>query len=153
MPFGLWKSKWQLLREDTLRRDDEWEAYTERRDAECHVRDKERRVYSERREAEWREYNDRRDAEWREWREEWTASEARAEARHQELMSKLDENNRGVETALAILTQEVVGMRTEVHGSTDSVKSQTQAIFRLVDRFDEFERRRPPGSPPLLRPV
>jgi hypothetical protein len=110
MPLGLWKSKWEHLREDMLRRDEEWRA-------------------------------------------ERAASETRADERHRELIAKLDENGRNVEAALEILTREVVGMRTEVHESTDSVKAQTQAIFRLVDRFDEFEGRRPPGAPPPLRPV
>jgi hypothetical protein len=189
MPLGLWKSKWQLLREDLLRRDEEWWDRTAHRDEEwrtnSEARDEELRAATAERDREWRATVEARDEQWRatteardnelrataaardeewlewraaaeerdrEWREWRATSEARAEERHRELIAKLDENNRGIETALEILTKEVVGMRTEVHESTDSVKSQTEGIFRLIDRFDEFEGRRPPGPPPL-RPV
>jgi hypothetical protein len=139
MPSGLWKSEWQLLREDLNRRDQEWREDLRRRDEQ---REQERR--------EWRVESEARDQEWREWRD---ASEARADERHRELIATLDENGRNIETALEVMTREIVGMRTEVHECTDSVKSQTEGLFRLIDRFDEFEGRRPPGRPPPLRPV
>jgi len=45
--LGLWKSRWEIHREEMQRREVEWRDYCERRDADWHA-------YCERREAEWR---------------------------------------------------------------------------------------------------
>jgi seryl-tRNA synthetase len=132
MPFGLWKSKFQLFREDMLHRDEKWREETRKRD------------------AEWLEETRRRDEEWRD--ETRRRDEARAEE-HRELLARIDQLGGNVEAALGVMTKEIVGMRGDLRDVSDSVKSQTDGIFSLIDRFDEFEGRRPPGSPPPLRPV
>jgi hypothetical protein len=43
-----------------------------------------------------------------------------------------------------LLAEQVIGMREEIHELKDAVDAQTDAILKLVDRFDEFEGR-PPG--------
>ncbi len=157
MPLGLWKSKWERLRQEQLRRDEEWWDRVHRRDEEWRedmaARDEEwreeMRAEREQREAEhqkWLATTEARDREWSEWRDA-------SEERHRELIAKLDESSRNVETALAVMNREIVGMRGELRDVGDSVRSQTEGIFSLIDRFDEFEGRRPPGKPPPLRPV
>ncbi len=71
----------------------------------------------------YREENDRRHAEWQVERAEWRE-------RHEELMARIDANLREVMAAL---------------------KANTEAILRLIDRFDQWEGRTP--GPPDLRSV
>jgi hypothetical protein len=43
-----------------------------------------------------------------------------------------------------LLAEQVIAMREEMHELKDAINAQTEAIMKLVDRFDEFEGR-PPG--------
>jgi hypothetical protein len=129
MPLGLWKSKVEIYREE-----------------------------NDRRHAEWQKDMDRRDAEWAEWRAERAKAEAeRAKAsaewreRHDELMARIDENQRETMAAFKIVIDELRAMRREVHDLKDAVNANTEAILKLIDRFDQWEGR-PPG-PPDLRSV
>ena len=145
MPLGLWKSKWEIHREEMARRDAEWREW---------------RTRSDEQRAEWRKEADRRDAEsgaywaksdeqWAEWRAEAKAERAKADAewreRHDELMARLEENHRETMAAFKIAIDELRAVRSEVHDLIDAVKANTEAILKLIDRFDEYEGR-PPGS-------
>ena len=116
MPFGLWKSKWEIYREEMDRRHAEWQKDQDRRD------------------AEWRTYCAKSDEQWAEWRE-----------RHDELIARIDKNQQETMAAFEIVIKELRGLRREVHDLTDAVNANTEAILKLIDRFDECEGR-PPGS-------
>jgi hypothetical protein len=154
MPLGLWKSKWEIHREEMA-------IYRQEND---------------RRHAEWREQMDRREAEWAEWKaerakvneewrakdedwkaerakadEEWRAKDEESRRRHDALMARIDENHRETMAAFQVAIAELRAVRREVHDLVDAVNANTEAILRLIDRFDEWEGR-PPG-PPDLRSV
>jgi kinesin family protein 4/21/27 len=180
MPLGLWKSKWEIHREDMARLSAEHREDMERYREECeqraaeHREDMERyREESERRAAEHREEMDRhraeterRHAEYRErmerfseeMREERAAAEGRwlqlgeetselrekydhelAETRrfNREMLTRLDKTYAN----LAMTMQLVVD---ELHELKLTVRAQTDAIMKLVDRFED-----PEGRPPV----
>jgi hypothetical protein len=155
MPLGLWKTKWEIHREEMDRRHAEWQKDQDRRD------------------AEWRTYCAKSDEQWAEWRAERAKAEAertkaeaqraKAEAqrakveaerakadaewreRHDELIARMDENRREARAAFKIVVEELRAMRRDVRDLTDAVNANTEAILKLIDRFDEWEGR-PPGS-------
>ena len=98
------------------------------------------REENDRRHAEWREQMDRRDADWR-------AYCAKSDERHDQLMA----NHQETVAAFKIVIEELRGIRRELNDLTDAVAANTEAILRLIDRFDQWEGR-PPG-PPDLRSV
>lgn len=188
MPLGLWKSKWEIHREDMARfwtemdrgheevqaklrreqeesdrrhaaamgqierereesagRHAEFQAQMERRDRDFEEekarRDKER-VESEERWAKLQEESDRRWTELQEksdaLREETRREFAETRSFNREMLIRLERSERNVEAALKMMSDEIVGLRREVHDLTDAVSAQTEAILRLVDRFEEF---------------
>jgi chromosome segregation ATPase len=141
MPLGLWKSKWEIHREEMARRDAEWREWRTKSDEQW---------------AEWRKEADRRDAEssaywaksdeqWAEWRAARAEADAEWRERHDELMARIDENQRETMAAFKIVIEELRGLRREVNDLKDAVNANTEAILKLIDRFDEWEGR-PPGS-------
>jgi hypothetical protein len=116
MPFGLWKSKVECYREE-----------------------------NDRRHAEWREQMGRRDAEWRQERADAQTERARADKRHDELIARLDKNQQERTAAFKIVVVELRGIRRELNDLIDAVNANTEAILKLIDRFDQGEGR-PPGS-------
>jgi chromosome segregation ATPase len=141
MPLGLWKTKWEIHREEMDRRHAEWQKDQDRRD------------------AEWSTYCAKSDEQWAKWRAERAKAEAqraKAEAerakadaewreRHDELIARMDENRREAPAAFKIVVEELRAMRRDVRDLTDAVNANTEAILKLIDRFDEWEGR-PPGS-------
>lgn len=124
MPLGLWKSKAEIYREE-----------------------------NDRRHAEWREEMDRRDAEWAGWKaerakveDETRAERAEWREKHDELMARIDENHRESMAAFKIVIDELRAIRRELNDLTDAVNANTEAILKLIDRFDQWEGR-PPGPP------
>jgi chromosome segregation ATPase len=132
MPLGLWKSKLEIYREENDRRHAEWREEVDRRD------------------AEWREEMDRRDGERSEWREEMTVlrTETRdlradydreiAETRlfNRELLIRLEKTYGNLNA-----TMEFVG--AELGELKAAVEAQTEAIMKLVDRFEDKNGRPP----------
>lgn len=114
MPLGPWKSKWEIHREDMARRD-----------------------------AEHREGRAKFDARWLELREECRDLRADhdrelAETRlfNRELSIRVEKASASLDTTLGVLAERVLA-------NTEEVKAQTQAILRLVDRFEEAGGRPP----------
>lgn len=112
MPLGLWKSKWEIHREDMERHRQDMERYREE---------------AERRHAEYREERARVDAEFADMRR-----------RSDELR---DECRKDIKAALEIVGDQLLAMRKELHENTDAVRAQTEAILKLVDRFEAWEGR------------
>jgi chromosome segregation ATPase len=140
MPLGLWKSKWEIHREDmdryredverhrgeTARRDVEYREATARRDAEC----REDRARSE---SEWRDLRQRSD----ELRGDYNRELEETRRFNRELLIRLDKTYANLTVTLALVADELAEVKL-------AVRAQTEAIMKLVDRFDEFEGR-PPG--------
>ena len=140
MPLGLWKSKWEIHREDSERIREE----SERRHAEY-------REESERRHAEYREEmrearrrSDKIAEETRDLREETRDLRAHydheiAESRlfNRELLIRMEKTYAGLGSTLGRLEDEIVALRREVHELKHAVDAQTKAIMRLVDRFED----------------
>jgi hypothetical protein len=60
-------------------------------------------------------------------------------------MARIDENQRETMAAFKIVIEELRGIRRELNDLTDAVNANTEAVLKLIDRFDHFEGR-PPGS-------
>jgi chromosome segregation ATPase len=144
VPLGLWKSKVEIYREENDRRHDEWRVEMDRHGAEW-------REEMDRRDAEWREEMDRRDAEWAKWREEMR--DLRLETRdlradydreiaetrlfNRELLIRLEKTYGNLNA-----TMEYVGV--ELGELKAAVTAKTDAIMKLVDRFEDTS-----GQPPV----
>jgi hypothetical protein len=144
MPLGLWKSRWEIYREETKARGEEYRAEMRERDAK---RDDEAKQHQERMERfseEAREERAAAEGRWLKLSEE--ASESRekfdrelAEARHfnRQMLTQL-------ETTYANLSANLQMMGERIETNTEEVKAQTNAIMLLLDHF-----RGPNGGPPV----
>jgi len=189
MPLGLWKSKWEIHREDMARHREDIERHREeceRRSEECERRSAEHdekmerlAKISERRSTEHREEMERhrkeaeqRDAKHHErmerFSEEMRAERAAAEIRwlqlgdetselrkkydrelaetrrfNRKMLTQLDKTYTGLTTALGLLGDEMIAMRGDINELKGSVDAQTEAIMKLVDRFEDLGGRPP----------
>lgn len=177
MPLGLWKSKWEIHREDMVRfwsemdrRHDEFQRQMERRDKELAEekdrRDRELKEEKARREeesarrdreleeraerqaaldAQYREERERERAEseqrWRELREESDALRddynrelAQTRQFNREILLRMEKTYSNVNATLVYIGEELAELKA-------AVNAQTEAIMRLVDRFEEWEKR------------
>ncbi|HTR75719.1 MAG TPA: hypothetical protein VMH33_10760 [Solirubrobacterales bacterium] len=129
MPLGLWKSRWEISRE-------EWQA--ESRDL---------RTRSDEVREECRDLRADHDGETRESR-----------LFDRELLIRLEKTYAGVGKSLELLGERVLfmgerivvlgeridAMAERIDANTEAVRDQTEAIFRLIDRFEDAD-----GSPPV----
>lgn len=154
MPLGLWKSKVEIYREENDRRHAEWREEMDRRHAEW-------RGEMDRREVEWREGMERRDTEWREEREQRDAESSRrweeikdlrnethdlradydreiAETRlfNRELLIRLEKTYGNLNATMEFVGEELGELKA-------AVQAQTDAIMKLVDRFEDTNGRPP----------
>ncbi len=60
-------------------------------------------------------------------------------------MARTDESHRETMAALNIAIDEPRAIRRDLNDLTDAVDASTEAVLRLIDRFDRWEGR-PPGS-------
>jgi hypothetical protein len=144
MPLGLWKSKWEIHREDAERYREEADA----RDAKHREEAKERDAT---RSEEAKEHRERMERFSEEMREERKASEGRrlrlgekydrelAETRrfNREMLTRLDETYANLTATMQLVVD-------ELHEVKLTVRAQTEAILKLVDRFED-----PGGRPPV----
>jgi hypothetical protein len=143
MPLGLWKSKWEIHREDM---EHLW-AEVDRQHAEW--REERAKV-----DAEFRDMRDRSDEigeETRDLRADYYREVAEARLFNRELLIRLEKTYGSLGSTLelmgeriGLLADQVVAMRKELHENTGAVKAQTEAILKLVDRFED-----PEGRPPV----
>jgi hypothetical protein len=128
MPLGLWKSKWEIHREDTERFREDTERY--RQDTERFR--EETRKEREASESRWAEFGE----ETREHRTDYERELAATRQFNREMLDRLDKTNANLVKTLTLVGDELGGLRAEV-------RAQTQAILRLVDRFEEWDGRPP----------
>ena len=114
MPLGLWKSKWEIHREDM-----------------------------ERSRKEMREDRSRSDERWTELREE--TRDLRADYDREIVETRLFNRELLIrlEKSYAGLGEQLKFLHNQVHENTAAVKAQTEAILRLVDRFEGTDGRPP----------
>lgn len=132
MPLGLWKSKWEIHREDMER----WREEAERRDREW-------REENQRFRAETREERERSDAHWlgvreecRELRSDYDRELAESRTFNRELLIRLEKTYGDLNATMGYVVD-------ELHELKAAVTAQTQAIMRLVDRFEDTGGRPP----------
>jgi chromosome segregation ATPase len=163
MPLGLWKSKWEIHREDMTRfwsemdrRHEEVKKEAERRriefEAQMQKRDGEFQSQIER----WTKLQEESDRRWAELQEKsdrrWTELQEKSDALREDYNRELAESrqfNREVllrmEKTYANMNATLVYIGEELAELKAAVKAQTEAIMKLVDRFDEWEGRAPGG--------
>jgi hypothetical protein len=171
MAFGLWKSRWEIHREDMARHREE----SERRSAE-HREEMDRRS----KDAELREvkHDEKMERLFADLREDRAAAEERwlqlgdrtggllekydrelAETRHfnRQMLTRLEKTYFNLGTSLGLVGEQMgfvgeqmglVGEKLDLMGqrieaNTEEVKAQTDAIFRLLDHFKGSD-----GGPP-----
>ncbi|HEX4307896.1 MAG TPA: hypothetical protein VHZ54_17810 [Solirubrobacterales bacterium] len=133
MPFGLWKSKWEIHRE-----------HMEQRSAEHRQEMGRQREKTERFFAEMRAERVKSDERWIEVREECRELRADydrelAETRlfNRELLVRMEKTYANLRVTLELVGDELGELRA-------AVNAQTAAILKLVDRFED-----PDGRPPV----
>jgi hypothetical protein len=114
MPLGLWKSKWEIHREDA-------EHYRE-----------ETRADRARWEAEARDLRERSDG----LRADYSREIGETRLFNRELLIRLEKTYANLGTTLGLMGDEIIALRGEIHDLKDAVAAQTQAIMRLVDCFE-----------------
>lgn len=137
MPLGLWKSKWEIHREDMERYREE----TERREAEHRER-------MERLAEEMQEERAASEGRWlqlgeeaRELREKYDHELTETRRFNREMLTRLDKTFANLQTTLGLMGDEIIAMRGELHELKGAVDAQTEAIMKLVDRFEGPEGR------------
>jgi molecular chaperone GrpE (heat shock protein) len=147
MPLGLWKSKWEIHREDMARYHEETECRREeaerrREREERHRQESERHrekmdQHREKMEQRW----EKEELQWAEYRKE----RARVDAEFRDLRKRSDELRdecrRDIKAAMEVVGDQLLAMRKELHENTEAVKAQTEAILKLVDRVEILEGR------------
>jgi len=139
MPLGLWKSKWEIHREDMTR----FWAEMERRYEDFQARlEQQREEFREQMDSR-REESDRRWAESREKSDALRADYDRelAETRlfNREVLLRMEKTYANLNATLVYVGEELAELKA-------AVNAQTEAIMKLVDRFEEWEGRSP-GEP------
>jgi hypothetical protein len=134
MPLGLWTSKWEIHREDMARYREE----SERRDAEHQER-------MERFAEEMREERAAAEGRWlqlgeetHELRERYDRELAETRRLNREMLARLDKTYANLTATMQLVVD-------ELHELKLTVRAQTEAILKLVDRFEGWERRWPDG--------
>jgi predicted nuclease with TOPRIM domain len=90
-------------------------------------------VRTERAESEWRDLRQQSD----ELRSDYNRELEETRRFNREVLIRLDETYANLTVTLALVGDELAELKL-------AVRAQTEAIMKLVDRFDEFEGR-PPG--------
>jgi chromosome segregation ATPase len=129
MPLGLWKSKWEIHREDMERL---W-AEVDRQHAEW--REERAKI-----DAEFRDMRGRSDEigeETRDLRADYDREVAEARLFNRELLIRLEKTYTNLGATLELMGERIAA-------NTEEVKAQTEAILKLVDRFED-----PEGRPPV----
>jgi hypothetical protein len=123
MPLGPWKSKFEIHREERERLEAE-----SRRHAEDRAAERKKNI------AEWRALLGQLEARCAELSEAQARELAEAVKFRQDMLAQMvahDVSMNNLERQLFLLRQE----------AEDATKASTAALFRLIDRFDEWEER------------
>jgi hypothetical protein len=122
MPLGPWKSRWEIHRE-----------VMEQRHAE--YREEMRAAHGR---------SDEIAAETRDLRADYTQELAETRLFNRELLTRMEKTYAGLGSTMEFMGEELLATRQEIHELKNAVNAQTDAILRLVDRFED-----PDGRPPV----
>jgi chromosome segregation ATPase len=129
MPLGLWKSKWEIHREDVERYREAVERYRE--DTERYR--EEMREERARSDAEFRDLRSRSDA----LRADYNSEIEETRRFNRELLIRMEKTYANLRETLELVGDELGELKA-------AVNAQTRAILKLVDRFED-----PEGRPPV----
>jgi hypothetical protein len=121
MPLGLWKSRWEISRE-------EWQA--ESRDLRRHS-------------DELRRHSDELREECKGLRTDYDREIEETRLFNRELLIRLEKTYADMGATLDVMGEQLKLLHEEVQDSKVAVEAQTEAILRLVDRFEESDGRPP----------
>ena len=147
MPLGLWKSRWEIHREDMDRYRDE----AERRDAKHQERTE--RIVEEMREdrAAANERWLRLGEEASELRQEFDRELTETRRFNRVMLVRLEKTYANLDTTLGLMGERIERMVEQIEantaavkGNTEEVRAQTDAIMKLLDHF-----KGPNGGPPV----
>jgi RNA binding exosome subunit len=82
--------------------------------------------------------------ELREQRTDYAREVAEARVFNRELLIRLEKTYANLGTTLGLMGDEMIAMRGEIHELKDAVDAQTDAVMKLLDRFED-----PGGRPPV----
>jgi len=82
--------------------------------------------------------------ELRDQRADYTREVAETRIFNRELLIRLEKTYAGLGTTLSLMGDEIIAMRGEIHELKGAVDAQTDAIMKLLDRFED-----PGGRPPV----
>jgi chromosome segregation ATPase len=112
MPLGLWKSKWEIHREDTTR----FWAEIDRRHEEADRR--------------WAELQEKSDT----LRSDYNRELAETRLFNREVLLRMEKTYANLNATLVYVGEELAELKA-------AVNAQTEAIMKLVDRFEDWEKR------------
>jgi hypothetical protein len=112
MPLGLWKSKWEIHREDMTR----FWAEMDRRHEEADRR--------------WTELREKSDA----LRSDYNRELAETRLFNREVLLRMEKTYANLNATLVYVGEELAELKA-------AVNAQTEAIMKLVDRFEDWEKR------------
>jgi RNA binding exosome subunit len=81
--------------------------------------------------------------ELREQRADYAREVAEARVFNRELLIRLEKTYANLGTTLGLMGDEMIAMRGEIHELKGAVDAQTEAIMKLVDRFEDSGGRPP----------
>jgi hypothetical protein len=112
MPLGLWKSKWEIHREDTTR----FWAEMDRRHEEADRR--------------WAELQEKSDT----LRSDYNRELVEMRLFNREVLLRMEKTYANLNATLVYVGEELAELKA-------AVNAQTEAIMKLVDRFEDWEKR------------
>jgi hypothetical protein len=137
MPLGLWKSKWEIHREDTTRfwaemdrRHEEVQAQMDRRDREFEEEKSGRTTREAVSNRRWTELQEKSDA----LRSDYNRELAEMRRFNTEVLLRMEKTYANLNATLVYVGEELAELKA-------AVNAQTEAIMKLVDRFEDWEKR------------
>ena len=137
MPLGLWKSKWEIHREDMTRfwaemdhRREEAQAQMDRRDRELEEEKSSRATRDAESNRRWTELQEKSDA----LRSDYNRELAEMRRFNGEVLLRMEKTYANLNATLVYVGEELAELKA-------AVNAQTEVIMKLVDRFEEWEKR------------
>jgi hypothetical protein len=137
MPLGLWKNKWEIHREDMNRfwaemdrRHQEARAEMDRRDREFEEEKSRRMMRDAAADRQWTELQEKSDA----LRSDCNRELAETRIFNREVLLRMEKTYANLNATLVYVGEELAELKA-------AVNAQTEAIMKLVDRFEDWEKR------------
>ena len=126
MPLGLWKSKWEIHREDMAR----FWAEMDRRDREFEEEKSSRASRDAESNRRWTDLQEKSDA----LRSDYNRELTETRLFNSEVLLRMEKTYANLNATLVYVGEELAELKV-------AVNAQTEAIMKLVDRFEDWEKR------------